>query len=62
MKFKRKQFLTYDEFFEALENLQDIQKDDILKTGNFEDNQVYEAMLTLLLPETIHCYDKSNDP
>jgi len=51
-----------DEFFDALENLQDVQKDDIFKTGTIEDNQVYEAMLTLLLLETIHRHDMSNNP
>ena len=53
---------TDDEFFEALENLQDVQKDDIFKTGTIEDNQVYEAMLALLLSETVRRYDTSNDP
>ena len=52
---------TDDEFFEVLEILQDIQKDDIFKTGTIEDNQVYEAMLALLLSETIHRHDRSSD-
>jgi hypothetical protein len=53
---------TDDEFFEALETLQDVQKDDIFKTGTIEDSQVYGAMITLLLSETIQRHDKSNDP
>jgi hypothetical protein len=53
---------TDDEFFEALETLQDVQKDDIFKTGTIEDNQAYEAMLALLLSETIRRYDRSADP
>ncbi len=48
-----------DQFFEALESLQDVQKDDIFKTGTIEDNQVYEAMLALLLSETIHRQNKT---
>jgi len=51
-----------DEFFEALEILQDVQKEDIFKTGTIEDNRVYEAMLALLLSETVHRHDKSDDP
>jgi hypothetical protein len=50
------------EFSEALEVLQDVQTDDPFKTGTIEDKQVFEAMLALLLSETVHRYDKSNDP
>ena len=49
------------EFSEALEVLQEVQKDDPFRTGTLEDNQVLEAMLALLLSETIHRRDKSND-